>query len=209
MSYILRISAFALPTGLLVATLPMQLGAQPGSRPSSGMMFGVALGVSRVSLRALPTLPAVNGTDIALGWHVGYQTSTRFAIKFAASSSVYRYPGPGRARKRGFETLMPMLEYRVDDRLRLSAGAGLQMDAPVFYDLRPSSAGERTFHHGLGAVFGLSYALRAGQRYSPDVQARYNVGYANVPQGRVVGQTGALLIGVRRDPMAPSVTPPR
>lgn len=194
-------------TGLLMATLPLQLGAQPRSRAESGMIFGVALGVSRVSLRALPTLPAVSGTDIALGWHVGYQTPSRFAIKLAASSSVYRYPGPGRPRKRGFETLMPMLEYRVDDRLRLSAGAGLQMDAPVFYDVRGSNLGERKFHHGLGAVFGLSYALRPDQRYSPDVQARYNVGYANVPQGRVVGQAGAVLLGVRRDPTAGPASP--
>lgn len=205
MSYSKSLLRALLVSSLLGGASPFRLAGQPAPRAGSGVIFGVAFGLSRVALRALPSLPAVNGTDVALGWHVGYQTSTRLAVKLAATSSVYRYQGPGRRRKRAFETLMPTLEYRVDDRLRLSAGAGVQFDAPVFYDVQASNAEERRFHPGLGAVFGLSYALRAGQRYSPDLQARYNVGFTDVPQGRVLGQTGALLVGVRRDPtVAPS-----
>jgi hypothetical protein len=207
MSYTRKIIQSTLVISLLQASSPVQLIGQPAPRATSGVIYGVALGLSHVSLRALPSLPAVRGTDVALGWHVGYQTSSRLAVKLAATTSVYRYPGPGRSRKRGFETLMPTLEYRVDDHVRVSAGAGVQFDAPVFYDIKASNASERRFYPGLGAVFGLSYTPHAGRRYSPDLQARYNVGYTDVPQGRLVGQTGALLVGMRRDPTATSRQP--
>lgn len=175
------------------------------------MVFGLSMGVSRVMLNALPGVPRKSGTDLALGWRVGYRTSPHMSFVLNGASSVYRYAGPGRARKRGFESIAPTVEYEADNGLRLSAGAGLQLDAPVFYSMRPSDPEERHFWRGIGAVVGASYALtssrydatRSAQRYTPELQGRWNVGATHTPEGRLAGQSYALLLGVRRQPVTP------
>jgi len=183
------------------AQAPARLTAQTGStRSPTGFTFGVGVGLGRVTLRALPTRPAVSGLDLALGWHLGYQTTPRLAVQLTGSASVYQYAGSGRRRKRSFESLMPTIEYRVADRVRLSAGGGLQLDAPAFYDVRPSNAGETHFSRGLGAMFGLSYAVGGTGRLEKEVSARFGAGFANTPDGREVGSSTAVLIGVRRSP---------
>ena len=190
---------FAVATIAGGAFAPPGAAQRPAAPPSHGPTFGVGIGLSRISLRALPTLPAVHGTDVAIGWHAGWQTGSRVALLLAGTSSVYRYPGGGRARKRGFETHTPTIEYRVADGVRLQAGAGLQLDAPVFWDVHGSEPAERKFSRGLGRVLGASYAPRHG-RAVPELRARWNAGYADVPEGRVRGQASALLVGVRHDP---------
>lgn len=191
MSYINRVIA----AGLLLAA---PLGAQ-SSRTASGPTFGIAVGVSRVRLEALPALPAVRGTDLSVGWHVGWQTSGRLAFLLAATSSPYRYPGGGRVRKRAFESITPTLEYRATDQLRLQAGAGLQLDTPVFWDVR-SAPGERRFSRGLGLVLGASVTPGHTSPWQPELRARWNRGFADTPEGRLRGDARALLVGVRRGP---------
>ncbi|MCU0634976.1 MAG: hypothetical protein MUE41_08890 [Gemmatimonadaceae bacterium] len=176
-----------------------QTPAAPATRPS-GFTLGLAAGVSFVSLRALPTLPAVRRTDLSIGWHAGWQSSGRLAVLLAATSSVYRYPGGGRRRKRGFETITPTIEYEVRDGVRLQAGAGMQLDAPVFWDVR-SAPDERRFSRGLGVVVGASITPNRASRFAPELRARWNAGFADVPEGRRRGDAVGLLLGVRRDPV--------
>jgi hypothetical protein len=180
---------------LLVGAAPLYAQSVPRA---SGPTFGLAVGISRLRLDALPTLPAVRGTDLSIGWQVGWQTRGRLAVLVAATSSPYRYPGSGRSRKRAFETITPTLEYRASDQLRLQAGAGLQLDAPVFWDIR--SAGERRFSRGLGLVLGASITPGHARAWQPEVRARWNRGFADVPEGRLEGQATALLVGFRHDP---------
>ena len=59
-------------------------------------------------------------------------------------STVYAYTGTGRARKRGIEGLFPSIQYWPSSRVWLSTGAGLNLDAPAFYDMaRRRSSPER------------------------------------------------------------------
>ncbi|MCC6771215.1 MAG: hypothetical protein IT360_08375 [Gemmatimonadaceae bacterium] len=187
------------------------LHAQAERAATTGIVFGISLGVSRVTLSELPNVSRTTGTDVSLGWQVGYRMSSKLSLVLNGASSVYRYAGPGRARKRGFESVVPMIEYQVDHGLRLSAGAGLQLDAPVFYSMRVSDPAERRYWRVVGAVVGVSYALpsllngasRSAQRYTPEVQGRWNVGRTNTPEGRLAGQSYAFLLGVRRQPLIP------
>ncbi len=191
MSYILSVF-------LILLTVAGPLHAQP-DQPSAGPTFGIAVGVSRLRLADLPSLPGVRGTDVSIGWHAGWQTAGRFAVLLAATSSPYRFPGSGRSRKRAFETITPTLEYRASDQLRLQAGAGLQLDAPVFWDVR-NAPGERRFSRGLGVVLGASVTPGPSLSWQPELRARWNRGFADLPEGRMQGQATALLLGVRRDP---------
>jgi hypothetical protein len=191
MSYIRFVSLI-----LVAAAAPLR--AQT-TRPPAGPTFGVAVGVSRLRLTDLPSLPGVRGTDVSIGWHAGWQTAGRFAVLLAATSSPYRYAGGGRSRKRAFESITPTVEYRASDQLRLQAGAGLQLDAPVFWDVR-NAPGERRFSRGLGVVLGASVTPGRSSSWQPELRARWNRGFADLPEGRVQGQATALLLGVRRDP---------
>lgn len=193
--------ACLMPVSAALAQAPETRPLASG-RPGTGFTVGLALGISRTSLSGVGTKPPVQSVDLGLGWHMGYQATSRWAMLLMGSASVYPYSGTGRDRKRSFESLVPALEYRVDDRLRLSAGVGLQLDAPVFYDVRPGGADEKRFSRGVGVVVGMSYALRSGRAFSPDLRARFATGNAHVPGGRETGRSASLLLGVRRDPRA-------
>lgn len=142
----------------------------------------------------------MTATDIAIGWHIGWQANRRIALLLAGTSGLYPAPVSGRTRRRGFETLMPTLEYRAADGFRVQAGAGLQLDAPVFWDPAPLTPTSPRFSRGLGVVLGASYAPVRHGHFAPELRARWNAGYADLPQGRERGRAAAVLVGVRRDP---------
>jgi hypothetical protein len=187
--------------GLILSLLSAApLAAQSEVPSPRGLTYGISVGVSRVALDAIASGSAVRSTNLAIGWQVGWQLTDRAAVLLAATSSAYASPhGPG-GRTRGFETITPTVEYRVADGLRLQAGAGLQLDAPVFWDSAPLNAGERRFSRGLGLVLGASYAPRHRGTLAPELRTRWNTGFADIPAGRLRGSTTALLLGVRHDP---------
>jgi len=190
-----RLSRPLLAAALVASPLPTL--AQPAT--GQGPTFGLAVGVSRISLGAVGTRPAIRATDLSIGWHVGWQTSSRVALLLAGTSAIYPAPVGAGHRKRGFELLTPMIEYWVADGFRLQAGAGLQLDAPVFWDSRPLEPGGPRFSHGLGLIAGASYALRQRGPIAPEVRVRWNAGYVDLPAGREHGQHAAVLLGVRRN----------
>lgn len=195
--------ALAALSAAVATALPAQAPAgSPAPSPATGFTAGVALGISRVNLRSLAGLPAASGTDIALSWSVGYRTSQRTAVVLKGASSPYRYTGPGRRRRRAFEGIFPSFEYRVTDDAWVSAGAGLNLDAPVFYDVRGRDPNERRFSRGLGTLLSVGYGpFRSSSRSlasSVFVEGRWQFGFNDVPDGRQYGQTAALLVGLRR-----------
>jgi hypothetical protein len=177
------------------------IGAQSRSAEfpkRSGLVLGFGLGVASVSQGQVSTLSARRGRDIALSWRVGYQVSDRVAVVLNGASSVYTYDGTGRRRRRGFEGIFPSVQYWVTPRFWLSTGAGLNLDAPAFYDVKPSRAGERAFYRGLGAIAMAGYDVHRTPSLAVDVQTRWHIGYADIAEGRRHGSSAALLLGVRR-----------
>ncbi|MCU0647761.1 MAG: hypothetical protein MUF00_07180 [Gemmatimonadaceae bacterium] len=183
--------------GLMLLCTVSPAGAQRRALEATGPTFGFALGFSRAVLRTSPT-STWTGVDVAFAWRAGYQVSDRVSLLLVGSGATYRHTGPGRARRRGFETLMPMVEYRVDDRLRLSAGGGLQLDAPVFFDVRPSQPDETRYSVGLGGALAASYAVVTGDAVDLDLHTRWNIGRVAVPHGTLRGNALSMLLGVRR-----------
>ncbi|MBC7842038.1 MAG: hypothetical protein H7099_06990 [Gemmatimonadaceae bacterium] len=183
---------FVIPVLLAVFAERSQAQASAKDR---GVTFGLAIGAASVSLEP-PT--RTTGTDIAIGWRVGYRMSPRAAVVLNGISSVYAWSGGGRPRKRGFEGLMPSVQYWLAPRLWVSAGAGLNLDAPAFYDIRSGNAGERDFHAGLGAVGIIGGELMRRGGTAIELQTRLHSGYMNLPDGRRRGTTASLLIGLSR-----------
>ena len=129
---------------------------------------------------------------------LGYQATHRMAVGLSAASTVYKYRAVGRARKRGLEGLYPTLEYRVQERVTLSAGAGLALDMPVFYDIRGSGVDERRMSPGMGIMMAAAYTLRPREHWSTDVQARFHAGRQRIPTGPQTGGAFSVLLGVQR-----------
>lgn len=196
----LRLQLAALP--LLCVTAASAVAQGAAAPRSNGFTAGIAVGVSRVSLGGLVGLPAVRTTDVALSWKVGYRTSERTAVMLSGASSPYRYTGPGRPRRRAFEGIFPTLEFSASDAMWVSGGVGLNLDAPVFYDVRGGDREERRFWRGLGTLLSVGYAPFSAtpQSFASHVyvEGRWQRGSNNVPQGRQRGQTAAILLGVRR-----------
>jgi hypothetical protein len=174
------------------------LPAQAPRPQSSGFTFGLSAGLGHTALNALPQLAETRGRDVAIGWRVGYRFSPKIALVVNGASDVYTYRGTGRTRKRGFEGVFPSVQVWFRPRLWAAAGAGLNLDAPAFYDIRSSNPGERDFHRGIGAIGIVGYELGRAGIVGIDAQARVHAGFNDFAEGRQRGRSISLLLGISR-----------
>lgn len=158
-----------------------------------GFIFGVSVGTAttRLTTAALPTqkqssfsLPNIK---------VGTMLTPRTALILYLPGSIYSYKESGRVRDRGFEGIIPSLQYWVKDRWWLLGGAGLTLDAPAFYDIKDET--ERKFYFGPSVVLGTGYEVWRKGRFALDIQSRVHYGTANVPQGKKEGLAFNFLLG--------------
>ena len=190
----------ALAVLMLMAHIAPTLNAQAtkSAEARGRLRFGLATGVAGVSLGSLPGVAKTTGSNVALAWRVGYALSPRTAIMFNGASSVYTYTASGRVRKRGFEALYPSVQYSVKPRFWVSGGAGINLDAPTFYDIRPSNVGERSFYRGFGALVSAGYEFRDFRAFAIEMQGRAHMGFNDIAQGRQRGRSLSVLFGVSR-----------
>jgi len=124
---------------------------------------------------------------------IGMMLNDRTALMLFLPGSVYSYSRIGRKRDRGFEGIVPTVQYWPTNRLWINAGIGLGMDAPAFYDIKDES--ERKFYFGGAALMSCGYEVWQGKRSAIDVQLRLHGGNSKQPEGRVTGISGELLCG--------------
>lgn len=158
-----------------------------------GIVFGTALGVSRVQRSG-----SVLQRDIQAGlsfpnFKIGGMLGRRTALLLYLPGSVYNYQGEGRRRDRGFEGMFPSVQFWPRERWWVLGGAGLAMDAPAFYDIQ--DAGERKFYFGAGMVAGAGYEIWRGRRSALDIQTRVHYGSVDRPEGAMNGWALNLLLG--------------
>lgn len=119
--------------------------------------------------------------------------SPRTALLLYLPGTVYAYKNEGRERDRGFESIVPAVQYWVGDLLWLLGGVGLGLDAPAFYDIKEET--ERKFYFGTAALAGVGYELWRKGRFALDLQGRVHYGNAKLPKGRRDGLAFSLLVG--------------
>lgn len=190
-----RLAAMSIMLGLLSHPLSAQ-------SVSPRWTVGVAIG-GAFSRLSSTNQTARGGGNIALAWRVMYHVSDHAALGIHAGATPFHHTGAGRARRRGFEGVYPAVEWHPDREHWVAAGLGVHLDAPVFYDMRPSTPGERRFSPGLGGM--LAAGRRVGSATSPtafagEVVARAWTGRVRTPDGLLTGWAAALLAGSRYVP---------
>ena len=119
--------------------------------------------------------------------------SKRTALVLCLPGSIYTYKGIGRQRDRGFEGIIPSVQYWVKDRWWVLGGAGLTLDAPAFYDIKTED--ETKFYFGASMLVGTGYEVWRTGKFAMDIQARLHYGKASVIEGTREGLAFNVLVG--------------
>lgn len=158
-----------------------------------GIVVGGALGLSSIQHNA-PGFSAEQQLGLSLpNIKVGTMVSSCTALLLYLPGTVYTYNKEGRTRDRGFEGIVPSVQFWAGDRFWLLGGAGLGMDAPAFYDIRDKT--ERKFYFGTAALAGLGYEIWRKKRFAVDIQGRVHYGRIKFPTERREGLAFSLLLG--------------
>lgn len=159
-----------------------------------GFFFSAAVGASSIGLK-LPGQPAQQEITASLpNFKVGKMLTHRTALLVSLPGSLYTYKGAGRKRDRGFEAIVPSVQYWIQDRWWVLGGAGLGMDAPAFYDIKNEE--ETTFYFGRAVAVGTGYELWRKGNMAVDIQSRVQYGAIKVPDGTRTGLAVSLLVGL-------------
>lgn len=158
-----------------------------------GFLFGAAVGISSVHLTFSSHADQNEVTASFPNFKIGSMISKRAALLLYLPGSLYNSANDGRNRVRGFEAIIPSVQYWLGDRLWLLGGVGLGMDAPAFYDIKDE--GERKFYFGHAATAGVGYEVWRKGKFAMDFQSRIQYGTSNRPEGKSSGLAFGLLVG--------------
>jgi hypothetical protein len=157
-------------------------------------VLGAAFGVSSIRT-AVDDLPAPAQLTASFpNFKIGAMLRHDTALLLHLPGSIYRYKGDGRERDRGFEGVIPSLQFWLLDRWWVMGGVGLALDAPAFYDVKGQDEG--MFHLGPAVTLGTGYEVFRAGRFAVDVQGRGHYGSARVPEGTRKALAFNLLAGI-------------
>ena len=180
---------------LFTAIISSAIAQQPEIRATHGRLFlGASFGISSINLSG-GTLAASTQTTLSLpNLKIGRRVTNNFVVLLHLPGSIYSYTGTGRKRDRGFEGIIPSVQYWPIKKLWVLGGAGLTLDAPAFYDIKNED--ERKFYFGGSLLLGTGYEFYHSGKLNMDIQGRMHYGYANVQEGMRTGLAFNLLLGV-------------
>lgn len=159
-----------------------------------GFMVGFSTGIANSNLN-FPTKDQ-NNTNLAINWKVGYMLNPKLAVLINGAASVYEYDISDRKRLRDFGGVFASAQYFTTNRFWVLGGIGIGTDAPVFYDLKPENTIETKYYSGFGVVSSVGYEMYRKKNFALDLQGRVNYSNVNLPIGKTIGFTTALLIGI-------------
>jgi hypothetical protein len=159
-----------------------------------GFVLGFATGVSSLRL-SFPSMPAQTEASLSFpNIKIGAMLSKRTALLLYLPGSIYTFKEEGRERDRGFEGIIPSVQFWLKDRWWVLGGVGLGVDAPAFYDIQDED--ERKFYFGSSVIAGTGYEVWRKGKFALDVQARVHYGSINHPQGTMEGLAFNFLVGL-------------
>jgi hypothetical protein len=136
--------------------------------------FGVGGGVISISDsgQEVPFDEAQGGgsfPNLKLGWMV----NDRLAILAMYSGMGYE----DEDKDRSFDALMPSVQYWLQDRWWVNAGAGLAMDFPAFYE---DDIEDEDWNFGGAVAFSTGYELVQKKNFALDLQTQLQMGWTNL-----------------------------
>jgi len=159
-----------------------------------GFIFGMSVGISYLNLDYQTNSTQKQWSATLPNFKIGAVLNKKTTLLLYLPGSIYISKDYGRVRDRGFEGIVPSIQYWACDKVWLIAGAGLGMDAPAFYDIQ--SEGERKFYFGKTFLTGVGYEFWQKKKVVFDVQGRIQYGEANMPDGKRKGYSINFLIGM-------------
>lgn len=160
-----------------------------------GFVFGTSLGLAH-SVQKFPGKNQSN-TDLGLDVKLGYMIKPNLALLLTSNVSTYNYSGIARDRKRDFGIVAPSLQYWISKRMWVLAGAGLAVDAPVFWDIKNAETdkNETNYYTGGGLIASVGYEFYKRKNLVLDVKTRLTYRNVNLPNGKVTGISPSILVG--------------
>jgi hypothetical protein len=159
-----------------------------------GFIFGTAAGISAIRLSATGSPTETQAGLSFPNFKIGTMLSQRTAVLLYLPGTIYEYKGVTRTRDRGFEGIVPSVQFWPKDRWLVLGGAGLTLDAPAFYDIKNEE--ERKFYFGPSVLAGTGFEVWHKGKFALDVQARVHYGTAKVPEGTRKGLAFNVMLGL-------------
>ena len=160
-----------------------------------GIVFGSSIGIANC-IQYFPT-KSQNSTDFGFDLKFGYMITPNFALLLTSNVSAYNYSGIGRDRKRDFGIVAPTIQYWFWNKLWIQAGAGLGVDAPVFFDIKnpETDKHETAYYSGWGINSAIGYEFYKAKKYVIDLKIRLGYRNVNIVEGKTTGFSTAILLG--------------
>jgi hypothetical protein len=178
-------------TGLFTHSNAQELSGLTFER--KGFIIGAALGASSINLN-FPSRSTFHTLSASFpNIKMGAMISKRTALLVYLPGSIYTYTGSGRKRDRGFEGIIPSIQYWLKDRWWVLGGAGIGLDAPAFYDVKNEE--EKNFNFGSSLTIGTGYEIWRKGKFAMDIQSRVHYGSATVSDGVRTGLAFNILLG--------------
>ncbi len=158
-----------------------------------GFIFGASIGVSQIYLNSPK---AGNEDQLGLSFpnfKFGTMVNSKTAILVHLPGTIYKCNNDGRKRDRGFEGIIPSVQYWMKDNWWGLGGVGLTFDAPAFYDIKNET--ERKFYVGPSFLLGTGYEVWKNEKLTIDLQTRVQHGFSTLENGRRVGTAINFMIG--------------
>jgi hypothetical protein len=171
--------------------------AQPSNTiERKGFVIGASLGAAN-AWQSFPS-KAQHSFDFAFGLKAGWMTGPRTAVLLSSSVTGYDYSGTGRPRKRDFGVVAPSVQHWVNEKAWIMGGAGLAVDAPVFFDIRDpeESPWETKYFTGYGFVISAGYELLQKNKWAISLEARCTYRNVRLHEGSSTGISPGVLVGV-------------
>ncbi|WP_247237294.1 hypothetical protein [Telluribacter sp. SYSU D00476] len=181
---------------IFTSLLQKALGQDNAAIYKKGFLFGLSTGAGSIHT-SISNAPNEAQAGVAHNWKIGTMLTSRTALLLQGVVTTYRYSGNAaspRERLRGFEGLLPSLQYWVNNRLWITGGVGVGMDNPVFYDVKDSSEG-RYHSRGFKTALNTGYEIWQRKNMTIDIQGRLSHGAVQVPEGTRNSLAADILIG--------------
>ncbi len=133
--------------------------------------FGIGGGVISLADSQLETdFDEVQGAFSLPNLKIGWMLNERTALLATFPGMIYEQDG----KDRSFESFLPSIQYWLDDRWWLNAGAGLAMDFPAFYEVDDFK--DEDWNFGCAVAFSMGYELIQTGKFALDLQSRVHLG---------------------------------
>lgn len=147
-----------------------------GQIDRQGFIFGFGVGGGVISIsdsNAEVEFDEAQGGGNFPNLKLGWMLNDRLAIVGVYSGMGYDF----QEKDRTFDAIMPCVQYWLQGRWWVNAGAGLAMDFPAFYE---DNIEDEEWNYGGAVTFSTGYELWQKKNFALDLQTQLQMGWADL-----------------------------